>query len=229
MDVTFRVDTRVRPEDVHASETFHSFAERVMAFCSNMCHTVKTTLTSPAPAPLKLTEPQPFKLATDSIAARRAPVLSTEELEERAMKEYGSFKARPVDPRVLSSAGDVGVAAKVARKATTVVEPFTLESERLHKKALEDKAKALAEEEDKRKRELNFRAAPVPETAKAPLPAARPAPKPLTVPTVKPLSSDLRAAERERFEAEKAARAAEAERLAQENAAKAQVNAIRTL
>jgi hypothetical protein len=226
VDVKLRVDSRVRPEDQHATETFHSFAERVLAFCSNIGHSVKAALTSsPAPAHLKLTQPQPFELATEKLAKQRnTPILSTEELEERAMREHKPFKAKPVDPRVLNSAGDVGV-TKVPRKPPTAPEPFSLESERLHKKALDEKAKALAAEAEKKRKEAEFKAAPLPETVKAPAPVAKPAPKPPTVAHGFALSSDARASERSKFEADRVARLAEMEKAAQEAAEHQRVRA----
>lgn len=219
VDVKLRVDSRVRPEDQHASETFHSFAERVLAFCSNIGHSVKAALTSsPAATQPKLTQPQPFELATERLAKQRnIPVLSTEELEERAMREHKPFKAKPVDPRVLNSAGDVGI-TKVPRKPPTAPEPFALESERLHKKALDEKAKALAAEAEKKRKEAEFKAAPLPETVKAPAVVSKPAPRPPTVAHGFALSSDLRASERSKYEADKAARQAEMEKAAQEAA-----------
>ena len=138
MEIPFRTDGRVRPEDEHATEPFHSFAERVLAFCNNIGHSIKNAWSAspaPTPAPVKITEPQPFKLATDELAARRGPhaVLSTEEEEEKQMKERKPFKARQLDPRVMQSAGDLGV-AKVPRKPLTTPEPFNLQTEKLQKK-----------------------------------------------------------------------------------------------
>lgn len=215
----------MRAEDEKPTEPFHSFAEKVLAFCSNMAHTIKSVVSIPAgPFVARATSPAPFKLATDELASRRGPhvLLSKEEEELKMMKEHKPFKARPVDPRVMNSAGVVGL-SKVPRKPTTVAEPFVLESERLHKKAMEDKAKQMAEEAERLKREAAFKAAPVPAVAKVPEPARAAAPRAPTVPAPPALSTDDRAAAREKFEAEKASRAADAERAAAEAALRAKV------
>ena len=225
VDVTFRVDSRVRAEDEKPTEPFHSFAEKVLAFCSNMAHSIKSAVSIPAgPFVARATSPAPFKLATDELASRRGPhtVMSKEEEELKMMKEHKPFKARPVDPRVMNSAGVVGL-SKVPRKPTTIAEPFALESERLHKKAMEDKAKHMTEEAERLKREAAFKAAPVPAAAKVPEPTRATAPRAPTVPAPPALSTDDRAAAREKFEAEKASRAADAERAAVEAALRAKV------
>jgi hypothetical protein len=185
---------------------------------------------TPTSASLKPTEPEPFKLATEELASRRGPahVLSTEEAEEKMIKEIKPFKARPVDPRVLRSAGDVGV-AKVTRKPPTAPQPFALESDRLHRKAMEARAKAIAEEEEKMRRETEFKAAPVPGTVKVPEPCAKPAPKPPTQPAPVSLASSVRAHDREKFDVEKTARQLETERLSKENATLALVRPLKSI
>jgi hypothetical protein len=135
-----------------------------------------------------------------------------------AATEVKPFKARPLDTRALTSAGDVGV-PKVARKQSTTFEPFVLETDKLHEKFAAEQAARLAAEEAARLAAARFVAAPVPTAVKAPVvPKARPAVRPPTAPENVVLSSDVRAAERERFEATKKARRAEAEKAAQENA-----------
>lgn len=214
-------------------EPFHSFAERVLAFCNNIGHTIKAVLTAPAPfvanAPAVcksgVTSPHPFKLATDELANKRPPLVSREDEELAAIKALKPFKARPVDPRVLNSAGDVGL-VKVQRKPPTVPEPFSLESERLHRKAMEAKTKAMLELAEETKKASQFHAAPVPPSVKSGEHIAIPKPTvkaPTTTVDAPALQSDARAAEREKYEAEKAARAAEAEKAALEAAARAKV------
>ena len=114
---------------------------------------------------------------------------------------------------------------QIARKQSTVFEPFVLESDRLHEKFLADQAARLAAEEAERVAAASFHAAPVPVTvlAGAAVPKPRPAPRPPTEPANVVLASDVRAQERVRFEAERRARLAEAEKAAQENAKRREV------
>jgi hypothetical protein len=170
--------------------------------------------------------PQPFHLQTEELARSRGPrtMLSSDEQVAQMMQQLKPFKARPVDSRVLHSAGDVGV-PKVARKKSTTFEPFVLETDKLHEKFLQEQRERLAAEEAERCAATQFHAAPVP-TAIIAAPVAvkaKPAPRPVTEPANVVLSSDLRAQERERFEAVRRARMAEAEKAAQENAKRKEV------
>ena len=70
--------------------------------------------------PMRLTEPKAPTFATDTRAAAHTIPKSTEELEMEEMNaiEAQPFKAKPVDPRVMNSAGDLGV-PRLSKKPLT--------------------------------------------------------------------------------------------------------------
>lgn len=220
-DIHFHTDDRVRPEDeLRGQEAFVSFGESVREFPNTIGHAKRTGSTPSRPARSRPTTPQPFHLQTDELARQRGtkPPMSTEEMEMASMAELRPFKARPLDSRILTSAGDVGV-PKVARKQSTTFEPFELETDKLHERAMAEQAARVAAEEAERARAATFHAAPVPTAVKAPVVVKpKPAPRPPTAPENVVLASDMRAAERERAEAARKARALEAEAAAKENA-----------
>lgn len=78
----------------------------------------------------KLTTFKEFKLSTDSRAASSRDSqrpLSTAEREELEIKSFKPFKARPINPKILNSCGDVGV-PRVAKAKSTTFKEFKLSS-----------------------------------------------------------------------------------------------------
>ena len=74
----------------------------------------------------KLTDPKAPSFATDKRAATHPKVKSTEEREMEIVDQYNGvdkFKANPVDPRVMNSAGDLGVPRLPKKKLTECNSP----------------------------------------------------------------------------------------------------------
>ena len=67
--------------------------------------------------------------------------------EEEELENIPTFRAKPVDRRVMESAGDIGV-PRVERKPTTTPKPFVFSGEKKHKEEQERIAR-LREEKDK--------------------------------------------------------------------------------
>jgi hypothetical protein len=226
-ELHFHTDSRVREEDENKStQPYVSFMEGVMTFPKTIGHSARVTGTTPIKAPRTTgTSPRPFHFHTEDVAHRRGgrPLLSKEEQELEMMQALKPFKARPFDPKIMNSAGDLGV-PKVVRRKPTEVQPFELETEKIHAKTVEQMAVELARAEQQRQREAHFRAQPLPDTVLVPAAVARPPPKAPTEPEPVKLASDVRAQKREEFEAVRRQRQQEAEQAAAANAQRQQVS-----
>jgi len=88
----------------------------------------KKPVEMPAKAKLQLTEPTEVHFATDA-RKRSAHVQSSAELEEKSLKEVKPFKARPLNRKILESAGDLGV-PKVEKRKPCVAKEFQFQTER---------------------------------------------------------------------------------------------------
>lgn len=84
-------------------------------------------------SPLQLTEPASVKLATRS-RSRNSNVMSREEQEKIFMESLQPFKARPLDQKVLESAGDIGV-PKVEKKQPCKPKEFNLRTSQRARRA----------------------------------------------------------------------------------------------
>lgn len=78
-----------------------------------------------------LTEPKMPHLET-SLRARTPKVKSTEELEKEELEKIPRFKARPLNKRIFSSRGDLGIFRNSKRQATTPLEFHFATEERCH-------------------------------------------------------------------------------------------------
>lgn len=81
-----------------------------------------------APSSLTTTVPKSFTLLSEM--RHRQPAKSREQLDAEYLKSVPAFKAKPVDKRVLDSAGDIGVKRVLPRKPTEFAE-FDLASTKL--------------------------------------------------------------------------------------------------
>lgn len=132
-------------------------------------------------ASVHLTEAMSPKLSTKMRASStgRTRPKSREEMEVDAVAEASKhpFKAKPVDKRIFSSLGELGV-PKVAAKPATTCEEFTFHyneeraAQRLHKAELSDSSKTT---------HFHFKANPMPDFASSSIPAHVSITRPLTV------------------------------------------------
>lgn len=94
---------------------------RPLQNCADQCFPLQAA--SPAPHhELKLTAPQEFKFHSTA-RSRATDYVPKEKLEEEELKNIKPFKALPLNPKILESAGDLGV-PKVPKRALTVPEEF---------------------------------------------------------------------------------------------------------
>ena len=104
------------PPQVH--QVHQSLAEQVMKMTNKVPERFhskpkhhKPSSSSSSSSSSQLTEPVGPTFATDSRTSSRPRPKSTAEMEMEQMKQFQSkpFRAKPVDPRVMNSAGDLGV------------------------------------------------------------------------------------------------------------------------
>lgn len=135
------------PRERKAGLEVKTFGERVHEFTKTPKRfRGKGPLEPPSPTPSPkaaptLTKTQSFHLASDSRSALREPVKSTAEREIEYVQSHASaFKARPVNRKVLDSAGDLGV-PRVAKREPTEPREFALTTSKLaERKRLEKSA-----------------------------------------------------------------------------------------
>ena len=129
MSPSLATDRRVSSVGVpKKNEVFRSAAEQVHAFQNKIpsrFHSVPKNSRprsnrrrgSSAPSP-SLTEPKEFHFRTSICSAKRGLPKSREERELEYIRKKGNFKARPLNQRVMESAGELGV-PKVNKRPTT--------------------------------------------------------------------------------------------------------------
>lgn len=146
-------------------------------------------------APLQLTIPQPFSLATEERSVmeeqRRNERL---EKERRAEEERRIFKARP-----MPAASAIAFRPQLELHITEP-EPFALRSEVLHEAAQQQLEERLALERQEKLAKMQFKARPMPHAK--PMEVKRSL-KPLTEVSHFTLNSEQRSTQREAFEAKK--------------------------
>eukprot|EP00940_MAST-03C_sp_MAST-3C-sp2_P002647 g2647.t1 len=128
---TQRAGRRSSVIEAAAVQKFRSAAEKVRDF---QCNTPKRFHTKPANSgpdltnceinagSQPLTEPEGFDLRTSRIQ-RKTNVKSSQELEEEYIRKNGRFRARPLNTRVMQSAGDLGV-PKIDKRPPTIPQGF---------------------------------------------------------------------------------------------------------
>ncbi|GLI65092.1 hypothetical protein VaNZ11_008529 [Volvox africanus] len=144
-------------------------------------------------APPALTQPEPFRLATEERGARHRDTLVARLAEE----DRAAQRARVPRAHGLPLSTDMPlVPPKPEPRALTVPEPFTLISEIRHVKCEEQKRRLLEEEEARMRTEAEFKARPMWRGIPYRL---HDADVPLTVPEPVNLRTSVRAVEREEF------------------------------
>jgi len=136
-EFNFATDKRVHHhahEDLTETRSpFESMASKVHKFSHKTPARFRAhrEVECPEPEPVKLTEPQEIRFATDG-RPRKPKVKSSQEIEEAEMKKFKPFKARPVPENILHSSGELGV-PKVEKKAPAVAIGFNFRTdERAH-------------------------------------------------------------------------------------------------
>jgi hypothetical protein len=139
----FKSDARAKDRNLNGptSESFKSTAELIKQFQSKTPARFHTKSRSDGPlvqpvTKLQLTEPVNVVFCTSS---RRRPTveMSSEERELEYIRNLEPFKAKPVNEKVLHSAGDLGVPRIRKRPLTEAVSPKLLTDQRLGLKVVE--------------------------------------------------------------------------------------------
>ena len=123
--VPFKFHERLKKQD-ESKSPYVPLAERVKAFEKTPARFKKTT-GAPKPAPVqkfhhpRITVPKSPKFHTAQRIKKKEPVLSTEERQLQQIKLQPTFKARPVDSRILNSHGDVGI-PRIKKASLTIPE-----------------------------------------------------------------------------------------------------------
>lgn len=94
-----------------------------------------------------LTQPKPFSFHTDE-RIRGPRVKSSSELEEEELQKCQPFKARPLDRRILESAGDLGV-PRVPKASLTEPQEFRFQTDSRAESIRTREARDLVVEETK--------------------------------------------------------------------------------
>jgi len=127
----FKLRTAAKPiEEAQVASPYVSLAEQVNVFQSKTPRRFHSTLerkpvvTHSEP---KLTEPVELNLSTNT-RVRPVSVMSADQAEEQMMSSVPVFRARPLNSKILSSAGDLGV-PKVEKKALCVPRGFNFRTD----------------------------------------------------------------------------------------------------